>query len=115
MSELGDSYLIVAYGSGITLLATSHTHAVYFLVIYALDKPYHWPRRERYMAEDAQKPTDLVMDKPVTDEILFGEVWRRRIREGVVFCWKNLSRIIGTITESFWSATLPTRFIQIWL
>ncbi|KAH6603968.1 fad binding domain-containing [Trichoderma cornu-damae] len=82
--ELGDSYLTVTYNRGITFLATSQPHAVYFFVIFALDEPFTWPHRERYTEEDAQKLADLVIDKPITQELLFGEVWRRRTRSAVI-------------------------------
>ncbi|KAL7942026.1 FAD binding domain protein [Trichoderma barbatum] len=82
--ELGDSYLTVTYNSGITFLATSQPHAVYFFVIFALDKPFTWPRRERHTEEEAQQLANLIMDKPVTEELLFGEVWRRRTRAAVI-------------------------------
>ncbi|RFU78064.1 fad binding domain-containing [Trichoderma arundinaceum] len=82
--ELGDSYLTVTYNNGITFLATSQPHAVYFFVIFTLDKPFTWPHRERYTEEDAQKLANLVIDRPVTEELLFGEVWRRRTRSAVI-------------------------------
>ncbi|KAL7783646.1 hypothetical protein V8C37DRAFT_413647 [Trichoderma ceciliae] len=82
--ELGDSFLTVTYNHGITFLATSQPHAVYFFAIFALDGPFTWPRRERYTEEDAQKLADQILDKPVTEELLFGEVWRRRTRSAVI-------------------------------
>ncbi|KAL6861996.1 FAD binding domain protein [Trichoderma novae-zelandiae] len=82
--ELGDSSLTVTHNSGITFLATSQPHAVYFFVIFALDKPFTWPRRERHTDEEAQQLADLIMDKPITEELLFGEVWRRRTRAAVI-------------------------------
>ncbi|KAL5084590.1 hypothetical protein Trisim1_011592 [Trichoderma cf. simile WF8] len=84
MPELGDSYLTVTYNNGITFLATSQPHAVYFFVIFALDKPFTWPHRERHTEEEAQLLAETIMDKPVTEELLFGEVWRRRTRAVVI-------------------------------
>ncbi|PHH71951.1 hypothetical protein CDD82_6243 [Ophiocordyceps australis] len=82
--ELGERDLTVSYHNRFTFLVTSQPHAVYFFVIFLRDEPLVWPKRERHSQHEAQALADLVMDKPVNDKILFGEVWRRRYREGVI-------------------------------
>ncbi|KAL7952181.1 FAD binding domain protein [Trichoderma compactum] len=84
MPGLGDSCLTVTYNNGITFLATSQPHAVYFFIIFALDKPFTWPHRERHTDEEAQLLAETIMNKSVTQELLFGEVWRRRTRAVVI-------------------------------
>lgn len=78
--ELGERDLVVTYNEGFTFLATSQPGAVYFFVIFRLDDPFTWPHRKRYTDADAEALAALVADKPVTDTLLFGEVWKRRTR-----------------------------------
>ena len=82
--ELGTRDLVVTYNHGFTFLATSQPHAVYFFVIFRRDKPFTWPKRERYTDVDVNTLAELVMDKPVNDQIVFSEVWKRRTRAAVV-------------------------------
>lgn len=82
--ELGDRDLTVTYNEGITFLVTSQPHATYFFVIFRLDEPYTWPRRKRYTDADAEALAEEVADKPVTDQIVFAEVWKRRNRAVVI-------------------------------
>ncbi|KAI0017756.1 FAD binding domain protein [Xylariomycetidae sp. FL0641] len=94
--ELGERDLSVTYNHGFTFLATSQPHAVYFFVIFALDQPYTWPKRERYSEADAEALAELVADKPVTDQLVFADVWKRRqrsfvisLQEGVMDHWHH--------------------------
>ncbi|RYO85815.1 hypothetical protein DL766_003771 [Monosporascus sp. MC13-8B] len=94
--ELGDRDLTITYNSGFTFLATSQPHAVYFFVIFRLDKPFTWPKRESYTDDDAESLAELVADRPVTDQLVFGEVWKRRnracvisLQEGVMEHWHH--------------------------
>ncbi|PHH60640.1 hypothetical protein CDD81_1391 [Ophiocordyceps australis] len=84
IAELGQRDLTVTYHKRFTFLVTSQPHAVYFFVIFLRDEPLVWPKRERHSQDEAQALADMVMDKPVNDKILFGEVWRRRYRDGVI-------------------------------
>lgn len=82
--ELGDRDLVVTYNNDFTFLATSQPNAVFFFVIFRLDESFSWPNRRRYTEADAETLAQLVADKPVTDTLLFGELWKRRTRAAVL-------------------------------
>ncbi|KAI0886564.1 FAD binding domain protein [Annulohypoxylon maeteangense] len=82
--ELGHRDLITTYNKGFTFLATSQPNAVYLFVIFRNDQPFSWPKQEKFTDEDAETLAEIVADKPVTDQILFGEIWKRRIRASVI-------------------------------
>lgn len=82
--ELGDHDLTVVYNNGYTFLATSQPNKVFFFVIFRLEKSYTWPKRERYTDEDAEALAKSISDRPVCDSLVFGEIWKQRIRASVV-------------------------------
>ncbi|KAI8630199.1 hypothetical protein F5Y19DRAFT_484078 [Xylariaceae sp. FL1651] len=84
ISELGERNLTVTYIDGVAFLVTSQPDAAYFFVIFRLDMPFTWPKRERYTDGDAEALAELVADKPVTNQIVFAEVWKRRNRAVVI-------------------------------
>jgi 2-polyprenyl-6-methoxyphenol hydroxylase-like FAD-dependent oxidoreductase len=53
-------------------------------VVFLLDTPFTWPKRQRFTDEDANALAELVADKPVTDQLLFSEIWRQRTRASVI-------------------------------
>ncbi|KAK8062459.1 hypothetical protein PG997_014556 [Apiospora hydei] len=81
---LGERDLTVTYNDGFTFLVTSQPDAVYFFVIFRREKPLTWPKREYHTEADVEKLAAQVIDKPVTDQLMFGEVWKRRTRASVV-------------------------------
>ncbi|KAK8029894.1 FAD binding domain protein [Apiospora rasikravindrae] len=81
---LGERDLTVTYNDGFTFLVTSQPDAVYFFVIFRREKPFTWPKREHHTEADVEKLAAQVLDKPVTDQLLFSEVWKRRTRASVV-------------------------------
>ncbi|KAH8197653.1 hypothetical protein TruAng_008197 [Truncatella angustata] len=82
--ELGERDLTVTYNDGFTFLVTSQPNAVYFFVIFRHDKPFTWPRRERHTDAEADELAARVADKPVTDQLVFQEIWKRRTRASVI-------------------------------
>jgi len=82
--ELGDRDLTVTYNNGYTFLATSQPNRVFFFVIFRLDKAYTWPKREHFTDKDADALAESIADRPVCDSLVFGEVWKRRIRSSVI-------------------------------
>lgn len=82
--ELGERDLTVTYNDGFTFLITSQPGAVYFFVIFRHDKPFTWPRRERHTDAEAEELAARVADRPVTDQLVFQEIWKRRTRASVI-------------------------------
>lgn len=56
----------------------------YFFVFFRLDEPCTWPSRPRYTDHDAEELAARIASHPVSDTMVFGEVWKHRIRASVV-------------------------------
>ncbi|KAI2838657.1 hypothetical protein CBS12448_10830 [Aspergillus niger] len=82
--ELGEREVNITHNNRFTFLATSQPDAVYVVVVFLLDAPFTWPKRQRFTDEDANALAELVADKPVTDQLLFSEIWRQRTRASVI-------------------------------
>ncbi|KAF3011507.1 hypothetical protein E8E14_008309 [Neopestalotiopsis sp. 37M] len=57
----------------------------FFSVYFLLDKPCPWPKRaKRFTEQDAEELARSVADHPLSDTVMFGEVWKRRLRSSVI-------------------------------
>ncbi|KAG2003885.1 hypothetical protein GB937_009378 [Aspergillus fischeri] len=72
--EFGERDVRITYNKRFTFLATSQPDAVYVVVVFLLDTPFTWPKRERFTNQDVNALAELVDDKPVTDQLLFSEI-----------------------------------------
>jgi len=82
--ELGERDMTVVSNKGYSFLALSQPDRVYFFFIFRVDKPFTWPKRAKYTDEDAEALAESVADQPISDSMLFGELWKKRIRGGLV-------------------------------
>ncbi|KAK4240606.1 hypothetical protein C8A03DRAFT_13092 [Achaetomium macrosporum] len=94
--ELGERDLTVVYNKGHSVLALSQPDRVYFFFIFRVDDPFAWPKRARYTDQDAEDLAQRFADHPVSNSMVFGELWKRRIRgslvpleEGVLDHWHH--------------------------
>ncbi|EAQ92008.1 hypothetical protein CHGG_00243 [Chaetomium globosum CBS 148.51] len=94
--ELGDRDVTVVNGTGRSLLALSQPDRAYFFFIFRVDEPFTWPKRANYTDQDAEDLAQQFADHPVSDTLLFGELWKRRTRgtlipleEGVLTHWHH--------------------------
>lgn len=83
-------------GTGRSLLALSQPDRAYFFFIFRVDEPFTWPKRANYTDQDAEDLAQQFADHPVSDTLLFGELWKRRTRgtlipleEGVLTHWHH--------------------------
>ncbi|KAL2019326.1 hypothetical protein VTK56DRAFT_9793 [Thermocarpiscus australiensis] len=95
--ELGYRDIVITYQDRFNFLFTCTHDAVWAVVVFLFDEPLPWPHRKRYTEEHAEALAKLVLDKPVTDQLVFGEVWKRRreparivmLQEGVLEHWHH--------------------------
>ncbi|KAI9730796.1 MAG: hypothetical protein M1818_008076 [Claussenomyces sp. TS43310] len=94
--ELGERDLTVVSNTGHSFLALAQPDKVYFFFIVKIDKPFTWPKRASYTDEDAEALAESLAEHPVSNSLLFGELWKRRIRgslvnleEGVLDHWHH--------------------------
>ncbi|KAL9127723.1 MAG: hypothetical protein Q9217_003453 [Psora testacea] len=93
---LGERDMTVIHNNRYSFLALTQPDRVFWFVFFRLDKPYTWPKRERYTDEDAEKLAASVADHAVSPTMVFGELWQKRYRgmlipieEGVLEHWHN--------------------------
>ncbi|KLU92409.1 hypothetical protein MAPG_11355 [Magnaporthiopsis poae ATCC 64411] len=81
----GDSNLVVTQGSDLCFMAVTQPDTTYLLAIEpATPGPFSWPHRRHFTDADAEAMAARIADRPVTDGILFSEIWRRRTRASMV-------------------------------
>ena len=75
------------------LIATQPDKTFYF-VFFKVAKPYSSYTRRRWTAEDAERAAARVADHPISENVIFGELWKKRFRgqlvdieEGVLNHW----------------------------
>ncbi|KAL8997508.1 MAG: hypothetical protein Q9188_006311 [Gyalolechia gomerana] len=81
---LGTRDMTCVHEHGYSFLFLSQPDQIYFFVFSKLPKPIRWPDNQRWTDEDAENVADGVKDHPVSDSLLFGELWRTRIRGQLV-------------------------------
>lgn len=93
---LGERDMTVVHNTRYSFLILSQPDRVFFFVFVRLDNPFTWPKRDRYTDEDAEKLAASVADHPVSPSLVFGEIWKNRIRgtlisveEGVLDHWHH--------------------------
>ncbi|KAI4601743.1 hypothetical protein KJ359_010607 [Pestalotiopsis sp. 9143b] len=53
---------------------------MFYSFFFRLDEPLVWPRRATYTEQDAEALAESVLDYPVSDTLLFGDIWKGRTR-----------------------------------
>ncbi|KAH8704707.1 FAD binding domain-containing protein [Talaromyces proteolyticus] len=93
----GDCHTV--HNQGFSFLVITQPGRTFFFVFIKLPKVIHWPDRPRFTAEDAEKEAAKLSNLPISDTVLFGELWQKRIRgqlialEEVVFDHWHFGRI----------------------
>ncbi|KAF2726640.1 FAD binding domain protein [Polyplosphaeria fusca] len=94
--ELGQCDMTVVHNNRFSFLALTQPTKTFFFVFFRLDKPFTWPKRERFTEQEAEELAASVADHPVSETLLFGELWKRRIRgqlisieEGILEHWHD--------------------------
>ncbi len=82
--ELGDQDLTVVHNKNYSHMFTMTPTHGYFFVFFHLDEPWTYPQRLRYTAQDAETLAEQIANHPVSETVVFGEVWKQRIRAAVV-------------------------------
>ncbi|KAI1842805.1 hypothetical protein JX265_002658 [Neoarthrinium moseri] len=83
--ELSETDMTVINSAEHTHLFTLTPKKGFFSVYFLLDKPFPWPKRaKRFTEQDAEDLARSVADHPLSDTVMFGEVWKRRLRSSVI-------------------------------
>ncbi|CAL8575779.1 hypothetical protein XPA_001683 [Xanthoria parietina] len=76
--------LSVVYNKGYSFLLGTQPRRCFYFVFQRVKEPWTRYNRPRYTQEDAAKMAAEVADMPVSETMVFGELWRRRWRGAVV-------------------------------
>ncbi|KAJ1337160.1 FAD dependent monooxygenase [Microdochium nivale] len=86
--------LSAVHNEGYSFLIGTQSDRTFFFVFFRVDKPYSQYTRPRWTQKDADDAAARVMDRPVSENVVFGDIWRRRYRatmvdveEGVLTRW----------------------------
>lgn len=82
--ELGDRDLTVVHNDNYSHMFTMTPTAGYFFVFFRLDTTATFPTMPRYTDQDAHALAAKIANHAVSETVMFGEVWKRRIRANVV-------------------------------
>lgn len=78
------SELSCTHNNGYSFLIGTQPDRTFFFVFRRVAKPYSQYTRPRWTGEDAEKMAFDVADHPISPNLLFGDIWRRRYRAQVV-------------------------------
>ncbi|KAH6645371.1 hypothetical protein BKA67DRAFT_526716 [Truncatella angustata] len=85
MPGLGVQDMTSVSDKGRTFIAFSQADRIYFFFIFRVDKPYTWPARPSSKDADRDALVESVADHPISDTLLFGELWKKRIRGELLY------------------------------
>ena len=93
-SGLGTRDMTCVCNDRYSFLFLTQPDTIFFIVHLKLQEPLRWPSRAKYTDEDADKVAAKLADHPVSESLVFGELWRSRTRghlvsleEGVLDHW----------------------------
>ncbi|KAK2749197.1 putative secondary metabolism biosynthetic enzyme [Myotisia sp. PD_48] len=72
--------MTVIHNDGFSFLVLTQPNAVFFFVFIRLPETTRWPTVQRYTAEDVEAEAAKLADLPINENLLFGELWKRRLR-----------------------------------
>ncbi|KAL1639417.1 hypothetical protein SLS58_007998 [Diplodia intermedia] len=77
-----------------SLLVLGQPKKLFFFVFFKLERAFHWPNWPRWSEANAAAAAAKVAEVPISESVLFGEVWKKRVRgqlvsieEGVLQHW----------------------------
>lgn len=76
--------LSVVYNKGHSFLLGTQPKRCFYFVFQRVREPWKRYNRPRYTQEDAEKMAADVANIPVSETIVFGELWRKRWRGAVI-------------------------------
>ncbi|OTA86299.1 hypothetical protein M434DRAFT_24241 [Hypoxylon sp. CO27-5] len=82
--ELGQHDSTVVFNEHYSFSTMTQPDRTFWGVYFRLKSLVIWPRQQHYTAEDAERLAHSIADNPVTESLLFGDLWRKRERAVVV-------------------------------
>jgi 2-polyprenyl-6-methoxyphenol hydroxylase-like FAD-dependent oxidoreductase len=93
---LGERDMTSTSDNRYSFLTLTQPDRAFWFVFLKLDQPVVWPQRVSYTEHDAEELAQSLADHPVTESVVFGQLWKRRdrgvlipIEEGVLKSWSS--------------------------
>lgn len=80
MSGIGMGDCQTVHNKGFSFLIITQPGRTFFFVFIKLPEVVRWPSRPKFTQEDAEREAAKLAELPVTESLLFGEIWKNRIR-----------------------------------
>ena len=77
---LGVNDMTFVCNDGYTFQFLTQPDAIYFMIHHKLPEPLRWPHRVRYTEKDAEQVAAKFADHPISDSLVFRDLWRNRVR-----------------------------------
>ena len=97
---MGDRTMTCVHNQGYSFLILTQPDKVFYFVFIRFKVSFAWPKHERFTIEDAEAAAAEVADHPISDTLVFGELWKKRTRgslisleEGILKHW-HFGRIV---------------------
>lgn len=95
--------MTVIHNTRHSFLFLTQPDKTFWFVFTRLEKPFTWPQRQRYTEQDAEDAAARVSTYPVSENLVFGEVWKQKYRgmlisleEGILeHWWHNRTVLVG--------------------
>ncbi|KAI1387729.1 uncharacterized protein F4822DRAFT_407438 [Hypoxylon trugodes] len=82
---LGDRDMVSVSDKGRTFISFSQPDYIYFFFIFQLDEPFRFPKRANPNDPTAEELAETVLDHPVSESMVFGELWKKRLRGDLIY------------------------------
>ncbi|ROT41103.1 FAD/NAD(P)-binding domain-containing protein [Sodiomyces alkalinus F11] len=88
--------MAVVHHDGFSFLLFTQPEKTFFFVFIHLDTTYYWPLFPKYTKQDAEREASKLLNFPVHDGVVFGDIWEKRLRgelvnieEGIAGRWHS--------------------------
>ncbi|KAL8692944.1 MAG: hypothetical protein Q9218_002121 [Villophora microphyllina] len=77
---IGINDMVFVCNKGYTFQFLTQPDQIYFMIHHKLPEPVRWPDRVRYTEKDAEEVAAKFAEHPISDSLVFGDLWRNRSR-----------------------------------
>lgn len=84
MSDFGIGDIHICHSNGFSVFMATTSDTLYWAVFVKDEMRTRWPVNTRYTDKDEEVVAEQIMSTPVTETIIFGNLWYSRSSSGLV-------------------------------
>lgn len=84
IAGFGRSEFHVGLNKGFSFLVFAQPDQIFWTVFLKNEKETRWPTTVKYTDKDAEDVAAQLLEVPITKTVLFGQLWKSRIKAGLV-------------------------------